>query len=473
MNPSPFQIILLLISLGGALGVAHGHGYVSDPPSRNVLCRDGKNINCGAIQYEPQSLEAPSGFPSSGGPADGRIASASQSAFSALDEQTSSRWVHQAMQPGIHNFNWTFTANHVTRNWRYFITRQDWNPNQPLTRASFESLPFCTVDGAMQKPSMMVTHSCSVPTRSGYQIILAIWEIGDTVNSFYNLIDTDFKSENASPTPWEERGKIIPSINLEANDIVRTRVFDPFTERSDLATTLEIKDAKEGLANTWALNLANKINREQIVLKAGQKSISGEIFPVAGENLVFAQNGSDVQRVELQFEKLTPVSPSIDVKGLNGTYSIVEGVSDIPFTITSNKNLDVSVAIYDAAQRMVMSSTQILTKGNETPVSIRINPATAGSYTLVVIGKETSGAIAQMSRPLVLEATKSDARYDYLFPQGLSHYKAGIRVLQPLNGRIYECRPWPYSGYCSQWSASANQFEPGVGFAWKQAWISR
>jgi len=62
---------LALLASGGALA----HGYINQPEGRNYLCKTGGNSQCGAIQWEPQSLEAPSGFPN-GGPADGQIASA-------------------------------------------------------------------------------------------------------------------------------------------------------------------------------------------------------------------------------------------------------------------------------------------------------------------------------------------------------------------------------------------------------------
>ncbi|MFT4693703.1 MAG: putative carbohydrate-binding protein with CBM5 and CBM33 domain, partial [Francisella sp.] len=38
------------------------HGYVESPASRAALCKTGENSNCGNIQYEPQSIEAPDGF---------------------------------------------------------------------------------------------------------------------------------------------------------------------------------------------------------------------------------------------------------------------------------------------------------------------------------------------------------------------------------------------------------------------------
>jgi hypothetical protein len=64
------------------------------------------------------------------------------------------------------------------------------------------------------------------------------------------------------------------------------------------------------------------------------------------------------------------------------------------------------------------------------------------------------------------------AAYDYVFPASLSAYKAGTRVLQSKDGKVYTCKPYPYSGWCTVWSASSTQYEPGVGGYWKDAWTT-
>lgn len=64
----------------------------------------------------------------------------------------------------------------------------------------------------------------------------------------------------------------------------------------------------------------------------------------------------------------------------------------------------------------------------------------------------------------------SKEKYDYVFPENLQEYVAGTKILQPKDNNIYECKPFPNSGFCIQWSPSANQYEPGVGFAWQEAW---
>ncbi len=117
---------LALTAAGVGLSTqALAHGYVKSPESRAYACNQHNNTSCGAIQWEPQSVEGPSGFPASG-PADGQIASAGNASFRELDQQSSSRWTKQPVSAGPINFTWQLTANHVTRDWRYYLTKQNW-----------------------------------------------------------------------------------------------------------------------------------------------------------------------------------------------------------------------------------------------------------------------------------------------------------------------------------------------------------
>jgi len=177
---------------------ASAHGWVDGPASRAILCKNGQNTDCGAIVYEPQSLEAPKGFPNAG-PADGKIASAN-GAFPKLDEQSANRWTKVNISAGTNTFTWKFTAPHATANWKYYITKPGWDPNAPLTRNSFDLTPFCTVNYGGVQPPFTYSHTCNVPERTGYHVILAVWEIEDTANAFYNVIDVDFGGGNSGDT---------------------------------------------------------------------------------------------------------------------------------------------------------------------------------------------------------------------------------------------------------------------------------
>jgi predicted chitinase len=48
--------------------------------------------------------------------------------------------------------------------------------------------------------------------------------------------------------------------------------------------------------------------------------------------------------------------------------------------------------------------------------------------------------------------------------RGGTAYKAGDRVTA--GGKTYECKPYPYSGWCT----IAGAYDPGTGFAWRDAW---
>ncbi|MFD1334798.1 lytic polysaccharide monooxygenase [Oceanobacillus iheyensis] len=178
---------------------ASAHGYIEEPQSRNLLCHEQVNTDCGAIQWEPQSLEAPKGFPGPSIP-DGQIASAG-GAFPELDEQSANRWEKVDMDWGTNTFTWHLTAMHATTKWHYYITKPDWNPNEPLTRDQFELVPFYEIYDGGARPGQKVTHQVTIPERSGYHIILGVWDVNDTANAFYNVIDANFGGESTDPDP--------------------------------------------------------------------------------------------------------------------------------------------------------------------------------------------------------------------------------------------------------------------------------
>ncbi|MCM3494045.1 lytic polysaccharide monooxygenase [Paenibacillus lactis] len=178
---------------------AFAHGYVESPASRALLCKQGVNSDCGAIVYEPQSLEAPKGWPAAG-PADGKIASAG-GAFPKLGEQSATRWSKVSISPGTTTFKWHLTAPHASASWKYYITKDGWDQNAPLSRASFDLTPFCSINYGGVKPPTDYTSTCNVPAKSGYHVILAVWEVADTANAFYNVIDVDFGGGNGNPNP--------------------------------------------------------------------------------------------------------------------------------------------------------------------------------------------------------------------------------------------------------------------------------
>ncbi|MBX6766161.1 MAG: lytic polysaccharide monooxygenase [Actinomadura rubrobrunea] len=171
---------------------AYAHGYTTSPISRALYCKQGTVQNCGPIQWEPQSVEGPKGFPAAG-PADGTICAAGDSRWAPLDDPRGGQWPATRVRPGqSFTFSWTLTAAHATTSFRYFITRDGWNPSQPLTRAALEPTPFLQQDYGGQRPPSTVSHTGTLPNKSGRHLILAVWDIADTGNAFYQCADVDF-----------------------------------------------------------------------------------------------------------------------------------------------------------------------------------------------------------------------------------------------------------------------------------------
>ncbi|AHH95463.1 lytic polysaccharide monooxygenase [Kutzneria viridogrisea] len=174
-------------------GPASAHGYSSSPPARSQLCAQGVVKNCGPIQYEPQSVEGPKGFPGSG-PADGRICAGGLGQFAQLDDPRGGSWPAAKLTSGAsYTFTWHFTARHATSSFRYFVTRNGWDPSRPLTRAALESTPFLNVPWGGKQPTGDVSLSGKLPSgKSGRHLILAVWDIADTGNAFYSCADVTF-----------------------------------------------------------------------------------------------------------------------------------------------------------------------------------------------------------------------------------------------------------------------------------------
>ncbi|SEP49312.1 lytic polysaccharide monooxygenase auxiliary activity family 9 protein [Amycolatopsis saalfeldensis] len=190
----------VLVAMAGALalplvwtGVAWGHGYTTAPPSRAYNCSIGAVGDCGDIQYEPQSTEGPKGFPEAG-PADGQICSAGISRFAQLDDMRGGTWpTSQLTSGGTYTFKWTLTAAHATTSFRYFVTKDGWDPTAPLTRAQLDLTPFLTVPYNGQQPPTSVAHTGTLPSgKSGRHMIVGVWDIADTGNAFYQCADVTF-----------------------------------------------------------------------------------------------------------------------------------------------------------------------------------------------------------------------------------------------------------------------------------------
>ncbi|PTQ70917.1 N-acetylglucosamine-binding protein GbpA [Pseudomonas sp. GV071] len=490
----PLRRLPLLVAMGLvsiATQQAYAHGYVEQPKSRAVLCTataGNLNSNCGIVAYEPQSIEyGPSvnhhyqGAYCSGdftqcGPANETIAAGGMSGFGQLNEQSATRWTKHPIKPGANTFTWRYTAGHATSYHQFYITKKDWNPNQPLTRDSFELVPLLHQDAQGVRPPSggSTSHTVNIPAgHSGYHVVLATWKIADTAATFYQVIDVNI-SGAANPTvpgapvsTWKSIGTVVPE-PLKIGDKVLTRVFTAQGEQSNRQTSLTIETDEQAQANTWPFLLAQKVAKANVGYSMGELNSSNEVVPNYGKNSLYTKTGSDVVRVEIQKVQTAPSNVgSLELNGLQASYKVEGGMTQLHFNaLTQGGPYTVNATVFNAKGESI--AHQQSEPGSSSPhMMLTLKKPAGGTYDLVVVAKPETGEPLQKTHRFEIEAQAG--KYDFVFPNGLKSYKAGTKVLAR-DGNTYACKPFPYSGYCVQWSSSATQYEPGTGSHWQMAW---
>ncbi|SDQ92719.1 MULTISPECIES: lytic polysaccharide monooxygenase auxiliary activity family 9 protein [unclassified Pseudomonas] len=112
------------------------------------------------------------------------------------------KWPLLNVTPG-QNFKveWTYTAPHLTRGYRWFITKDGWDESKRITRAQLETTPFADdiypyvprwahTDKLVAK----VEHEVKLPAnKKGHHVIVLLWLVADTGNAFYQAFDVNFQ----------------------------------------------------------------------------------------------------------------------------------------------------------------------------------------------------------------------------------------------------------------------------------------
>ncbi|GLK91495.1 lytic polysaccharide monooxygenase [Pseudomonas turukhanskensis] len=403
----PLLTVITLASLGAQH--ANAHGYVEQPKSRAVLCTavaGNQNSLCGSVAYEPQSIEyGPSvnhhyhgaycaGDFTQCGPADATIAAGGMAAFGQLNEQTATRWAKNLLKPGPNTFTWRYTAGHATAYHQFYITKKDWNPNQPLTRDAFELTPLLHQDAHGVRPPSggTSTHTVNIPAdRSGYHVVLATWKIADTAATFYQVIDVNISGAANPPgatapvAAWKNIGVVQPEA-LQVGDSITTRVFTAQGEQTNRQTTLTIDSAEQAQENTWPFLLAQKVAKANAGYLMGELNSSNEVVPNYGKNTVYAETGSDVVRVEIQKVQAQPGNiGSLSLDGLQDTYNVQGGKTQLHFNaLTQGGPYTVSATVFNAKGESV--AHQQSAEGSTSPhMMLTLDNPAGGIYDLVVM----------------------------------------------------------------------------------------
>ncbi|WP_299143967.1 hypothetical protein [uncultured Vibrio sp.] len=146
---------------------------------------------------------------------------------------------------------------------------------------------------------------------------------------------------------------------------------------------------------------------------------------------------------------------------------------DLDLTATGDVKVELTVLNSETNSRVGFESVNI-SDGLTENVLIELSESNPGPHLIQGVLKNSDGEFVKQHTShfeLIDDSVEKPepGEYDFVFPNGLRSYSEGTRVLAS-DGDIYECKGWPYSGYCVQWSASATHYEPGTGSHWQQAW---
>lgn len=473
---------------------AQAHGYLmGDAKSRALLCSgwEGEpfNANCGgSVSSNPNGIEYAPGvqhhfstpgcsgpFPTCG-PANQWISSGGLAGgFNGLNEQTASRWFKTRIKPGERTFTWKHTAPHATAYWEYYITKPGWNPNQPLTRDAFELNPIARFEGNSVAPPTKVDHKVTIPAdRSGYHVLLSVWKTspnGGAGNSFYQVVDLDIDNGDVTQPEWNVVGAMNPE-PLLPGDKVGVRVFTAQGEVQPQPSMLVIDSEEKGDPNVWSYALATALNRTgNIGFRTGVLDDQGQVVANYGQNHFYVRPDSPVTRVEM-VKYVADLPTTLRLSGLQDSYTITDGRVNLHYNAiaTGNETYTINTSVFLNGKPVAY---KVGSAGNNTHFSLTLDNATPGTYDVTasatVDNQYKAGA---QHRFTVVEAAPAP-EHDFVYPQGLGQYAAGTKVLQPKDGNVYECKPWPYTGWCNQYNATDPAYEPGTGRAWQEAWVRK
>ena len=153
------------------------------------------------------------------------------------------------------------------------------------------------------------------------------------------------------------------------------------------------------------------------------------------------------------------VKPTLDVTGLASRYQLEQGAVDIHFSVSVSQTMMVSASLVQGSDTFAQAEIELSSEGSLTLSAANL---TAGSYEVLVEAKA-----GNLMYRVAVNLTEEDGEGGN-YPEYVSgtQYQAGDVVTNA--GGVYQCRPWPNSGWCG---GSATHYAPGTGSAWKDAWF--
>lgn len=158
---------------------------------------------------------------------------------------------------------------------------------------------------------------------------------------------------------------------------------------------------------------------------------------------------------------------AIRISRLQRHYPLRNQQALIQFEVAAASTYLVNAELYNRDGNRVASAQAQATR-QRTPMTLAVN--NPGTYRLQIQANNGLGAqnytVSVTGRNGINPDEQSSTQpADYPEYQTGTPYQAGDVVRR--NGRLYQCRPWPNSGWCGQGEL---HYAPGTGMNWQDAW---
>lgn len=205
---------------------------------------------------------------------DGQLCAGGQTKFRGFDLARGD-WPATAWSPaanGKYEFRYNATAPHRTLHWKFYLTRQGWNPaGAPLKWSDMDLVEDLGPDRMVTSGGgKTYTMALNLPARTGKHVLYSVWQRSDSGEAFYGCSDVDFGGEDRKPvvvpSAFKQIGQVSAQQDLPAQSTVKLRVFD--RNGGDLETHALTLSAAAGKA-AWLQQVATLANGRSAYLQVG------------------------------------------------------------------------------------------------------------------------------------------------------------------------------------------------------------
>ena len=198
--------LLIVFAAFVALGTAeaHAHGTSLSPASRSYICRylDRESEPCAyAWRTNPQAIYDWMGILIARADGrhreligDGSLCSAGDAKFGAFD-RPSTAWPATGLSSGRQTWKWVLNAPHATRYYRFYLTREGFDPGRALRWDDLELI----YDSGRRPATKVEEFTVDVPARTGRHVLYTVWQRSDSPEAFYSCSDVVFGAPGTVP----------------------------------------------------------------------------------------------------------------------------------------------------------------------------------------------------------------------------------------------------------------------------------